>query len=305
MALVFLPERRKFFWWEDERPAFWLAAAVGRGEPAEVELVTSAKRARVAGTALGLFDTVAGLSVTPVAVVPALSGSVSTWTLASKLALELVSRERVVPTIVRCGGKVVARWGAALSASDDAARVHALALSMPPAAHAVPAPAGNGRDVWAPEALLRAFLDATVDVLIRATRGEPELPAASREARGTHGRRQSEDSDDDDYTPWERRWEAALSAGDGTFETEGFGERRLLEDLGSWSEPALGARDRLRACFRLELPDADDHPFLLRFFLQSPDDPSLLVTAAEVWSTRGRSLAKFGRAFRDPQESLL
>ncbi len=44
---------------------------------------------------------------------------------------------------------------------------------------------------------------------------------------------------------------------------------------------------------------------MLRFLLQSPDDPSLLVTAAEVWSTKGRRLAKLGRAFRDPQESLL
>jgi hypothetical protein len=44
---------------------------------------------------------------------------------------------------------------------------------------------------------------------------------------------------------------------------------------------------------------------VLRFFLQSPDDPSLLVPAAEVWKTKGRNLEKLGRAFRDPQESLL
>src|SRR5690606_15768470 len=42
-----------------------------------------------------------------------------------------------------------------------------------------------------------------------------------------------------------------------------------------------------------------------RFLLQSPDDPSLVVDAADVWRTSGRSLAKLGRAFRDPQESLL
>jgi hypothetical protein len=45
--------------------------------------------------------------------------------------------------------------------------------------------------------------------------------------------------------------------------------------------------------------------FTLRFLLQSPDDPSLLVPAHEVWAARGRSLQKLGRAFREPQESLL
>ena len=67
----------------------------------------------------------------------------------------------------------------------------------------------------------------------------------------------------------------------------------------------MGARDRLRACFRLELPVADRDPFLVRFLLQSPDDPSLLVPAADAWKATGRSLELLGRAFRDPQDALL
>jgi hypothetical protein len=97
----------------------------------------------------------------------------------------------------------------------------------------------------------------------------------------------------------------ALAGPERGFVAEGFAERSVVEDLERWSEPAVGARDRLRACFRLELPDADRDPFVLRFLLQSPDDPSLLVAASEVWKTRGRSLEKLGRAFRDPQDSLL
>jgi superfamily II DNA or RNA helicase len=107
---------------------------------------------------------------------------------------------------------------------------------------------------------------------------------------------------------WGHRWRSALSAPAAPqrgFEPQGFAERSLVDDLVRWSEPALGARDRLRACFRLKLPAADRDPFALRFLLQSPDDPSLLVPASEVWKTTGRSLEKLGRAFRDPQESLL
>ncbi|HVZ35336.1 MAG TPA: DEAD/DEAH box helicase, partial [Polyangiaceae bacterium] len=104
--------------------------------------------------------------------------------------------------------------------------------------------------------------------------------------------------------PWDQRWRSALQDSERGFEPNGFGERSVAEALERWSEPALGARDRLRACFQLELPAADRQPFALRFLLQSPDDPSLLVPAAEVWQASG-SLEKLGRAFRDPQESLL
>jgi superfamily II DNA or RNA helicase len=104
---------------------------------------------------------------------------------------------------------------------------------------------------------------------------------------------------------WDQRWQAALEGEQRGFDTQGFAERSVVDDLERWSEPALGARDRLRACFRLELPQADRDPFRLRFLLQSPDDPSLLVPASDVWQAKGRNLEKFGRAFRDPQESLL
>ncbi|MPZ46613.1 MAG: DEAD/DEAH box helicase [Betaproteobacteria bacterium] len=268
-----------------------------RGSPAKTDLVTPGGRAPVAGTALPLLDTVASLALVPATEVPSLSASVAVWTLASKLVLDLVSRERVVPIVGRLQERAFVRWGAALAAPEDAAQVNALTRSMPPAAYAVPVVGAAAREVWAPEALLRAFLDATVDALVRSARegvARPERRPTKRRGNGDAG-----------FIPWELRWKAALSAGDGTFETESFGERTLLDDLGAWSEPAHGALGRLRACFRLELPEADRESFTLRFLLQSPDDPSLLVTAAEVWSTTGRSLAKLGRAFRDPQESLL
>jgi superfamily II DNA or RNA helicase len=185
--------------------------------------------------------------------------------------------------------------------------VAALAKSMPPAAHAVFAPRqevarGGARskdpEVWAPDALLRAYLDAVVDALVRTAQDRPALPAVPPKARRVKAPRKAAQS-------WAERWRTALTSSARSFETQGFAERSVVEELMRWSEPALGARDRLRACFRLELPEADRDPFVLRFLLQSPDDPSLLVAASEVWRTRGRSLTRLGRAFRDPEESLL
>jgi len=305
MPLVYLPEPRVFFLWGEHtvlRELPWLAGGVA----SRAELVVPEGRRVVGGHTLALFETMAKLAAVPATTSDGLPGSIATWSLASKLAIELVSRECVVPTIVRSPRRsdapgapdaldlrVEARWAAALSASQDAAKVAALARSMPPAAHAVPVPGGAPLDVWAPEAMLRAYLDAVVDALVRSARGAPELAAAKPAPRGGAAR------------PWEQRWQAALSGPERGFEAHGFAERTLLEDLERWSEPAVGARDRLRACFRLELPEADRDPFVLRFLLQSPDDPSLLVPASDVWRTTGRSLEALGRAFRDPQETLL
>ncbi len=295
MPLVYLPEAEVFFLWGAD------VAAVGRAVPNLVRtraswianIVTPEGLKRTTGDTLSLAESVATFAMIPSADVVALPASMATWIVASKLAISLVARERVVPTVVRRGTRVEARWAGCLSSSEDALKVAMIARSMPPAAHAVPVSADSDHDVWAPDALLRAFIDAVVDTLLRFTLDRPApLPARKRNATAPQ-------------ITWNDRWSTALQGADRHFDTQGFAERSVVDDLARWSEPALGARDRLRACFRLELPPTDHDPFVLRFLLQSPDDPSLLVPASDVWSTKGRSLEKFGRAFRDPQESLL
>jgi superfamily II DNA or RNA helicase len=290
MPLLFLPDAEALFLWGEEPAPRVLPTLAHNGEACCRLLATADGVREVVGTKLPLFETMAQLAVVPAAEVEALPGSFATWVVASKLAMELVARERVVPTITRHAGRIEARWAAALASGDDAAKVTAIAKSMPPAAHAVPVGADG---VWAPEALLRAYLDAVVDALLRAAQGGPDLPKGNALSSAKVN------------ASWDERWRTALGTSQRSFETEGFAERSVVDDLARWSAPALGARDRLRACFRLELPVGDREPFTLRFLLQSPDDPSLLVPAAEAWNAKGRSLEKLGRAFRDPQESLL
>ncbi len=295
MPLVYLPAVESLFYWGGERPPRALANLGRDGKHWTTRLVTPEGLRDIAGLKLPLFETMSMLAVVPNPSVATLPGSVASWVLASKFALELVAREHVVPTITRCGDRIEARWAAALSSSEDAAKLAALARSLPRAAHAVPA--GRAREVWAPDALLRAYLDAVADAVMRAAQGSPELaraPSAARPRRVVPS-----------ASAWKDRWRTALAGPERSFETNGFGERSVVDALARWSEPALGARDRLRACFRLELPNADRAPFVVRFLLQSPDDPSLIVPASDVWKTNGRSLQKLGRAFRDPQESLL
>ncbi|MCC6877161.1 MAG: ATP-dependent helicase, partial [Sandaracinaceae bacterium] len=304
MPLVYLPDVESLFLWGTEPAPRGLPALARGGEVWSATLVAPEGLSDTSGLKLPLFDTMAKLAVVRAADIESLPGSVATWVLSSKLAMDLVARERVVPTISRRGGRIEARWAAALAASEDAAKVATIAKSMPPAAHAVPVAGDRSGAVWAPDALLRAYLDAIVDALVRTARGGPSLNgsrapgrASTPASRGKTARAAPD--------AWADRWRTALGGAQRSFETDGFAERSVVDELERWSEPALGARDRLRACFRLELPVDDGEPFVLRCLLQSPDDPSLLVPASDVWKTTGRSLEKLGRAFRDPQESLL
>jgi SNF2 family DNA or RNA helicase len=261
------------------------------GHAARARLVTPDGVQEVGGAAIGVVPGVATLALVESALIEELPASVGVWVLASKLALSLVARERVVPTLQRRGTGLEARWAAALSASDDATRVQAISESMPPAAYAV---ALGEAQAWAPDALLRAFLDAAVDGLLRSTRGGPELASS---------RAKPEKPPKVALGTWDARFERALTGEQAAFSASGFAERNVANDLERWSKPALGALGKLRTCFRLELPEDEHSPFVLRFLLQSPRDASLLVTAGEVW--KGKSESQLLRAFPQPEEALL
>ena len=119
MPLAFLPDREVLFLWVDDTAQRHLSPLVAHGKPLRAELVLPNGQRPVDGLQLPLLDAVEQLAVVPAASLDTLPGSVATWVLAGKLALELVARERVVPTLARRNGHIEARWAAALSASSE------------------------------------------------------------------------------------------------------------------------------------------------------------------------------------------
>ncbi len=344
MPLVYLPDRRRLFLWDEELLPLELERATQDArETAATLVVPPGKRQRVEGRELPLELALAELAALPAAVLGRMPASLGAWSWAAKLALELVVRERLAPALVvlpsRAGsarqeGRREARWRVSLLADDDAARVTRLARAFPPAAHAVPL--GRGTEVWAAHGLIREFLDAAADELVRAARREQSPEEVRRPpesgARGRSGRRtwievvSQDEADLQDLldvrrrgtrafsrwlkeratlearaaTPWEERWLAALAGAEAGFEPEGFAERSLVEELERWSEPALGDPRGPRTGLRLELPAETGGSFTLRSLLQAREDPSLVVEAQEFWSA-GRRAASFEHG----EESLL
>jgi hypothetical protein len=292
--VLFIPERTapRFFVW-GEHAASNLVGVHGCG--AQEVLPDETLRLRpIDGVSVPLLAALTPLACIRTDDMQRIAPSFAAWSLASKLALDLIARERVVPVVVQEGSTTCARSRVALGLREDRDRVLALAKAFPLAAHAVPVVGANRRGptrIWTAENLLRAFLDIVADSLVRIAYGNAK-PKIENDA------------------VWSRRLRNALVGATADFTPEGFQERSLLEELETWVEPALGADVAApRVCFRLELPD-DDVPdtaqrFSLRFYLQAAEDATVLVRAADVFAGRKKALASLHCAARVAEEKLL
>ncbi len=207
------------------------------------------------------------------------------WQTAARFILELLARERYVPTI---NDRNVALWQPVL-AGDDRGRFTRLARSMPPVCRAM-LPFGAPPSATT---VLDSFLQATIDALCRQSlqRWEPSVP--SRISQGNRAQA---------YIwllslarPREEEQPTTIKI-----------DQRLRGAVKKWLEPLqVVANEAFRTTFRLEAPNNPRAPWLLRFFLQSVEDPSVLVPVGQIWKQRGHGWnivrAKQGRA----QEKLL
>ncbi len=99
---VFIPEDRRFFFWGEGARGATMAAG---GVEATARVVGESLRVSEArGVALPLADGLARLARLSGAELAAAPASIAAWSAASKLALELVARERLVPRWIRDEG---------------------------------------------------------------------------------------------------------------------------------------------------------------------------------------------------------
>jgi superfamily II DNA or RNA helicase len=224
--------------------------------------------------------------------------AVLSWSVAAKLALELVAAGRLLPDFHPTDTPREGRASWRVVAPSDARPGH-LAAAMPVAAHAVREPSG---ELWTAAPLVHAFLDAVADACVREGR-RPELDPRRRGPR----------------RPWPEMWADALGGSDPTVAHLRIPAEDVTSDIEDWAAPLVG-RDRRAAAklaVRLELPDLDDEdpsgdrlaaidvPWSLRFLLESTIDATARVTAQEVWSRGGRSIELGGRRIDDAEAALV
>ncbi|WP_411267293.1 DEAD/DEAH box helicase [Actinoplanes sp. KI2] len=190
-------------------------------------------------------------------------------------ACDLARRGRMLPQLVLEAGVPTARWRPVIT-GGDAAVYRDFAAAMPPVVRA--ADTGVGRT-------LRDALDALVDSAARTMLPE-RLLLGHRAGR---------------KAPLPDRWIAALTADDPRLpESRPEEVRELGTALGDWLRAANEANGPVRVSFRLAEPVPGSDAWRLSFALQSAEDPSLWLPAADVWDG-----ARFPGMPPRPDEMLL
>jgi SNF2 family DNA or RNA helicase len=225
--------------------------------------------------------------------IAATGGSLAYLAVVARFAADLAARGRVLPVLAAEAETYAARWRPVLGGTD-AQRAHDLAAAMPPSCRAA--------DGAAPGLLLGSALDALADAAARI-----RLPASLLPPR--RGRAPAR-------LAVAERFVLALTTTDARLDVVTpqdealWGEvAELAAELDAWRNGAQIPAGPVRTCFRLteplngqaEPPDAD--PWRVEFALQSADDPSLMVAAADVWAGHGAGFLRSSGG--DPVEELL
>ena len=255
-----------------------------------------------------------------------LGGSVAYLSALARLAGDLAARGRVLPALEASeDGGYAARWRPVLSGAD-AQRARDLAAAMPPLCRATDAEGEPSARV------LTGALDVLADAAARARLGREPGFALLPARRGRRPGR----------VPVAERWAAALTGADAqvsvaTPEDEA-DAAELAAALAAWRNTAQVPVGPVRTCFRLIEPQAEAgeaepleaeagereageaepreaepreaeaaqawQAWEVEFALQSTDDPSLLLSAADIWS--GATAGGWAAAgIRHPEEDLL
>jgi SNF2 family DNA or RNA helicase len=234
-------------------------------------------------------------------------GTVHYLSAVARFAADLVERGRVLPGLVDEGNEYLARWRPVL-AGPDATRFGELARAMPAVCRATE---GAGRP--SVEVLAEA-LEALTDAAVRAAL-RTESAGAYRLLPPRRGRLP-------DRIPVAERWVEALTAPDPAVATRTPQDEteaaELAAALSDWLAAAQQPAGPLRTCFRLVEPEAAGQVdgedagepadqaagWRVDFALQATDDPSLVVSAADVW--RGIAVpASAAGPLADAEETLL
>ncbi|NLV75060.1 MAG: DEAD/DEAH box helicase [Chloroflexi bacterium] len=221
------------------------------------------------------------------------------WSLVAKFGLEQLAGQRYVPGLVSQDKALEAVWLPSLGSDADRERLAQLAEGMPPACSAVVRESGE-MEAAAPEPklLLQNFINTLINQAVREWGGgEALLTGVRRPANLTES------------------WWQALWHPDRRLNVPSSEQRQLSNYYQSWQRWSLSNSDiaasNFGVCLRLEQPDytaaknGELPPWVLRYFIQSREDPSLLVPASDVWMERGQVLSYLNYNFEHPQERLL
>lgn len=223
------------------------------------------------------------------------------WQQACSLVLEVLAEQKILPVLEKAtiegqADQYYARWLPVLDSPKDGPRLEFLEKCMPPICRAeMGSQTRVGKTIQVsthtPHTLLDSFLKSTCDALAR-TWGRSRAPLLLPEKGNLLD-----------------IWLAALFTPDGRVKAAPGQLQSLYSSVKAWLRNLLAAGDEnFRIAFQL-LPPTEENgrkeTWELQFLLQSRSDPSLLISAEDLWFRSKDELTKLSRRLEHPQELLL
>ena len=237
---------------------------------------------------------------------------------AVEMVVELLARGRLLPDLEVVAGQWRARWRPLID-GHDRGRIEALAWALPASLTAAQVPESDTDDSFGElgrepgDEVLRSLMWAVTDALAR----DLIMPATPKATRRGAGATVVDD------------WLRALVSPDGSLHEREDECVQLAGRLAAWQATKSAEAEAVRTCFRI-VPPADEgeegtleppnvpagarrrkdgspdseQTWRIDFALQAVDDPSLVVSAEDVWSD-GPELTAIGRHVVHPDEHLL
>lgn len=202
----------------------------------------------------------------------------SYWADALRLAGFLVARQRFLPGLKNERGLYVARWDPVF-AGRDVKRLDLMARRMPAAARALSKPGARKAPEKPAGTVLKEVVSSLVDCMVRVA--APHVPSRQYRAK---------------FDSMHDSWLYALKSEDGIADWQPSGLAGLSAQIDKWQRPITASTSSpFRLCFRLEEPADDakaDSAWFIRYMVQSKNDPSLIVSSADVWGNETTVLSK-------------
>ncbi len=233
------------------------------------------------------------------------------WSHIARWSLDLLARTKFLPHLEKIHGTTIADWVPLLDSATDQVRLLKFAESMPLVGRMIEeiGPAGGGLRVALPEEpqrILQDFLQATLDVQVRAIAQATPLPmpekTPERPVRGTPSNAVKAVA----IASPLREWLQALGQPTPIVETA-TGLEALQSCLTNWTLPLQNQRQQalFRTCLKLIPPQYGQSTWTLEYFLQAIADAEFLVSAPTIWSNPVEQLTIRGRTIPRPQETFL
>jgi len=217
------------------------------------------------------------------------------WRKALVLALEILSQQHYVPSLISQDDAVEARWRPVFESPIIKEKLYVLAAAMPPVCRAELGPEGR---TFSSLDYLQSFIARTVDAFARTWGAEaPHRIAYLHNGNGVAD------------------WLKALLQPDGVIPEPGGRLQHLVYQVEDWQRNLLPAGStQYTIAFRLEAPPpatngkiwhVPQKGWRLSYYIQSRSNPDILIPASQVWQTQEEVLISQGLRFDYPQEKLL